>query len=64
MSRNIIDAALRLSKASAEEIQTIAAHDWDMIREVATVFLADRREALLKEAREKPHRTCSHGAPI
>lgn len=64
MPRNIVDSARRLAGASAEEIQSIAAHDWDMIRELATVYLSEKREQLLKDAREKPHRTCSHGAPI
>lgn len=38
--RNIIEAAQRLKDASPDEIQTIARHDWDMIREVAAAAFA------------------------
>lgn len=38
--RDIKEAAARLKDASPEEIQTIAKHDWDMIREVAAVAFA------------------------
>lgn len=39
--RNIAEAAKRLQDASAEDIQLIAAHDWDMIREVAAAHVAE-----------------------
>lgn len=35
MSRNIVEAVLRLSKADYEELALIAKHDPDMIRDVA-----------------------------
>lgn len=40
MARNIRSAARYLMEASASEIQTIALHDWDMIRDVASWALA------------------------
>jgi hypothetical protein len=38
--RDIKEAAERLKNATPEELQTIAKHDWDMIREVAATCLA------------------------
>ena len=43
MSRDIAAAAERLANATPEELQTIARHDWDMIREVAAMCLAHQR---------------------
>ena len=40
MSRNIHEAAARLKDATPEEIQLIAKHDWDMIRDVAAFAIA------------------------
>ncbi len=40
MSRDILEAAKRLKDATPEEIQLIAKHDWDMIREVAATCAA------------------------
>lgn len=40
MSRDILEAAKRLKDANPEEIQLIAKHDWDMIREVAAYAFA------------------------
>ena len=51
MSRDILEAAVTLRDASATEIQTIALHDWDMIRDLATMFIA--RSNMLTEAHDK-----------
>jgi hypothetical protein len=38
--RNLLEAAKRLKDADPEELQLIAKHDWDMIRDVAVVAFA------------------------
>lgn len=40
IGRNIHEAATRLKDAAPEELQEIATHDWDMIRDVAAEYLA------------------------
>ena len=40
MGRDVLEAAKRLKDASPEELQLIAKHDWDMIREVAAIAFA------------------------
>src|ERR1700726_2084933 len=37
--RNLREAAQRLKNSSAREIESIAQHDWDMIRDVASGYL-------------------------
>lgn len=39
MSRNLREAAQRLKDPTPEEIQLIAARDWDMIRDVASGYI-------------------------